>query len=429
MKTMGNSSIMEGLKDQLIGQIEALDGTTGPGAAQQKNPALAASRALHFPHAKNEEWKYSPFSLPKNSTFQLLAAQAKTAFHFRNPGLEHVYFLVFVDGAYQAALSAQNIPGIEIKKIESPQDQSLPYENNIFNHLNLATAHLSGISLKVAPKAVVDQPVVFLHLVTAAENAWVQPRIQIEAGERAEAVFAEMWQSENDNLLVFNMVTELEVKPSARVKWISFENLSRQITLVNQTRVEVREKAVFQHVVLSMGQGFVRNNLEIRIHGEAGDAHMYGLSLGNHKQHADHHTFVNHKAENTTSNQLYKGIYSGKSTGVFNGKILVDQAAQKTNAYQSSKNILLSADAKVFAKPQLEIFADDVKCSHGATIGQLDEEPVFYLRSRGLDEATAKHLLIQAFASEILMQIPDGDLKSMMEEAVLSEMQGMTALS
>lgn len=429
MKTMGNSSIMEGLKDQLIGQIEALDGTTGPGAAQQKNAALAASRGLQFPHAKNEEWKYSPFSLPKNSAFQLLASQAKTAFHFRNPGLEHVYFLVFADGVFQAGLSAQNIPGIEIQKIESPQDQSLPYENNIFNHLNLATAHLSGISLKVAPKAVVDQPVVFLHLVTAAENAWVQPRIQIEAGERSEAVFAEMWQSENDSLLVFNMVTELEVKPSARIKWISFENLSRQITLVNQTRAEVREKAVFQHVVLSMGQGFVRNNLEIRIHGEAGDAHMYGLSLGNHKQHADHHTFVNHKAENTTSNQLYKGIYAGKSIGVFNGKIFVDQAAQKTNAYQSSKNILLSADAKVFAKPQLEIFADDVKCSHGATIGQLDEEPVFYLRSRGLDEATAKHLLIQAFASEILMQIPDGELKTLVEEAVLSEMQAMTALS
>jgi Fe-S cluster assembly protein SufD len=124
---------------------------------------------------------------------------------------------------------------------------------------------------------------------------------------------------------------------------------------------------------------------------------------------------------------LYKGVFGGKSTGVFNGKILVDQEAQKTNAYQSSKNILLSPDAKVYAKPQLEIFADDVKCSHGATIGQLDEEPVFYLRSRGLDLATARMLLVQAFASEILMKIDNKKLRELVESEVLSEMDRMIA--
>ena len=186
-------------------------------------------------------------------------------------------------------------------------------------------------------------------------------------------------------------------------------------------------KAVFQHVVISMGEGYLRNNLEIKINGSQGDAHMYGLTLGNHKLLVDHHTFINHKPENTTSNQLYKGVFTGKSTGVFNGKILVDQEAQKTNAYQSSKNILLSPDAKVYAKPQLEIFADDVKCSHGATIGQLDEEPVFYLRTRGLDLATARMLLVQAFASEILMKIDNKNLRELVESEVLAEMDRMIA--
>jgi Fe-S cluster assembly protein SufD len=129
---------------------------------------------------------------------------------------------------------------------------------------------------------------------------------------------------------------------------------------------------------------------------------------------------------NTTSNQLYKGIYAGKSTGVFNGKILVDQIAQKTNAYQSGRNILLSPDSKVYAKPQLEIFADDVKCSHGATIGQLDEEPLFYLRSRGLDLATARLLLVRAFASEILMQINSDSLRTYAEEKAISQLDEMT---
>jgi Fe-S cluster assembly protein SufD len=412
---MPQTNILEELKSNLLEQLKELGNAS----------ALESAKSLNFPLAKNEEWKYSPFSIPKNTTFQVLSGEEKSAFQFRNQELEDCHFLVFANGIFQASLSASHIEGIEIEAIDNAKDQSQPYENNIFNPLNLATAHLSGLRIKVKNQAVIEKPVLFLHIVSENGNAWIQPRIQMEVGEKANVCFGELWQVENQQNTVFNMVSEVEVKPSAFVKWISFEKVSKQTSLINQTRVEVREKAVFQHVVVALGEGFSRNNLEIRIHGEEGDAHMYGLTLGNQKLHVDHHTYINHKAENTTSNQLYKGIFSGKSTGVFNGKIFVDQAAQKTNAYQSSKNILISNDAKVFAKPQLEIFADDVKCSHGATIGQLDEEPIFYLRSRGLDEATAKHLLIQAFASEILMQIPHEPLRKMMEQEVLDEMNHM----
>ena len=324
----------------------------------------------------------------------------------------------------------QEIQGLTIQPLAEkaePFAQNLAgYEDTIFSHLNQVTALTGGISIEVAPKAVIKNPIVFVHLFSEIEqSAWVQPRIHIQIGERAEVSFAELWQNPSNQALVVNSLTQIHLASESMVRWLNFENWTANSSLINQTRAEVAAKAVFQHYVVAMGEGYIRNNLEIRINGKEGDAHMYGLSLGNFKFHVDHHTFVNHKAENTTSNQLYKSILSGKSNGVFNGKILVDQVAQKTNAYQSSKNILLSADAKVNAKPQLEIFADDVKCSHGATIGQLDEEPVFYLRSRGLDEATAKQLLLQAFAVEIFEKIDHPSLKNQIGQKVMDYMGSM----
>jgi Fe-S cluster assembly protein SufD len=414
---------LEELKTSLLDQIQSLN--TNP--SENEKQALSQAKDLSFPGSKNEEWKYSPFTISKDSSFALRQGTGKSASSYSVDSFENCHLLVFVDGAFSEILSTKELPkGLEIQNIASPKTWIEGYENSIFSHLNDATAHLGGLEIRVAPKTVIEKPVVLLHILTPSDSgSWCQPRVQIQVGERAEVSFAEIWESGNPEATVVNALSEITVDKSAFVKWLNFEKGTASLSLINQTRVETAEKAVFQHVAVCLGEGYLRNNLEIRIQGEYGDAHMYGLSLGNKKLHVDHHTFVRHMPENTTSNQLYKGIFSGKSTGVFNGKILVDQPAQKTNAYQSSKNILISTDAKVFAKPQLEIFADDVKCSHGATIGQLDEEPIFYLRSRGLDLATARMLLVQAFASEILMKIEHPDLRNLVEKEVLSEMDRM----
>jgi len=408
---------LEDLKQRLLTQIQSL-------SKEKPMNFFEEIAKLQFPNSKNEEWKYSPFSVSKEATYFVRTGQSKAIGTIPAEAFEDCHLLVFLDGAFAENLSTkQEVNGLSISKIESIKPFTAGYENNIFSQLNDSTAHLSGLLIDVAEKAVIEKPIVIFHLNSNTESAaWVQPRIQVQVGERSEVSFAEIWQSDGAQQVVTNAVQEINVAKSAIVKWFSLEKGNIESSLINQTRVEIAEKAVFQHVVASIGDGFIRNNLEIKINGTEADAHMYGLSLGTNKLHADHHTFINHKAENTTSNQLYKSIFSGKAVGVFNGKILVDQVAQKTNAYQSSKNILLSSDAKVYAKPQLEIFADDVKCSHGATIGQLDEEPIFYLRSRGLDEATAKQMLVQAFASEILMKVTNKSIHALFEKEVNAEM-------
>ena len=422
---------LEDLKASLLQQLQSSSISKTGNNIPQIQESLAKVAAMQFPGSKQEEWKYSPFSIEKEAQFVLRHNHGKAAVRLSTDGLEDCQKIVFVDGFFVPTLSdLQEIQGLTIQSLAEkaePFAQNLAgYEDTIFSHLNQVTALTGGISIEVAPKAVIKSPIVFVHLFSEIEqSAWVQPRIHIQIGERAEVSFAELWQNPSNQALVVNSLTQIHLASESMVRWLNFENWTANSSLINQTRAEVAAKAVFQHYVVAMGEGYIRNNLEIRINGKEGDAHMYGLSLGNFKFHVDHHTFVNHKAENTTSNQLYKSILSGKSNGVFNGKILVDQAAQKTNAYQSSKNILLSADAKVNAKPQLEIFADDVKCSHGATIGQLDEEPVFYLRSRGLDEATAKQLLLQAFAVEIFEKIDHPSLKNQIGQKVMDYMGSM----
>jgi len=416
---------MEEIKSSLLSQIQALTLLSATGNTDEILQSLKSAETLSFPGKRQEEWKYAPFNLPDGTDFKIKQGTGKISGNISIETFGESTVLVFLNGAYSELLSEKNLPsGLEIILNTSSDGLIAPYENTIFSQLNDATRSLGGISIRVAPKAVIEKPVIFLHIQTM-DSSWSQPRVQVEVGERAEVSFAEIWKDQSTDSHVINSITEVKVAKSALVKWLNFEKGTSSLSMVHQTRVETEEKAIFQHITIALGEGYIRNNLEIKINGEYGDAHMYGLTLGDNKFLVDHHTFVNHKPENTTSSQLYKGIFAGKSTGIFNGKILVDQPAQKTNAYQSSKNILLSKDARVFAKPQLEIFADDVKCSHGATIGQLDEEPIFYLRSRGLDLPTARMLLVQAFASEIFMKIENKDLRQMVEEEVLSSMDRM----
>ena len=202
-----------------------------------------------------------------------------------------------------------------------------------------------------------------------------------------------------------NQVAEIVIEKSALVEYYKIQNDLSQTNLVSTTHFRQTGKSYLHTVVISLNGNIVRNNLNVVMEADQCEAHLYGLYFLRGQTHVDNHTIVDNVKPNCHSNELYKGVMDEHSTGVFNGKIFVQQDAQKTNAYQSNKNVLLSENAGVNTKPQLEIFADDVKCSHGCTVGRLDEEGLFYLQSRGIPETKARSLLVNAFALDILEHI------------------------
>lgn len=384
--------------------------------------ALLAIDSLSFPTRKQEEWKYSlpPFAAESYKLPTGIPTNPAIPGH-----LPDGIHLIFSGGRFIPEAGTKKLPdGLEITASAQPATIP-PFEDNIFTRLNEATATAFGVHIRIAKNACIQQPILLVHCESpAGDLEWQQPYISVEAGEGSSATFAEIHQGSNTP--VMNLVNEIRIREAAQINWFHLQDTGRNSILINQTRAALETNAQFRHLVVSHSEGFVRNNLDIHVLGKGAHADLFGLSLGSEKSHCDHHSFVHHAEENSSSRQLYKGIYSGKSTGVFNGKILVDQIAQKTNAYQSGRNILLSPDARVYAKPQLEIFADDVKCSHGATIGQLEEEPLFYLRSRGLDLATARLMLVRAFASEILMELPNESLREFAENLAIARLDDMT---
>jgi len=377
-----------------------------------------------FPTRKQEEWKYSVPAF-STETYGLGKKEGPASPVLPSHLPENVIRLVFTAGRFNPELSTQSFPdGLEITEGNKALGIK-PFQENIFSKLNEATASGFGLHIKAAKNMVIEQPLLLIHcLPESGTSEWLQPSISLEAETNSSLTIAEIHIGNSSS--VVNLSNEIRVEKGAKLNWINVQDAGPNTILINQTRASLEADSRMKHLVLSQGQGFVRNNLDIHIQGKGAHADLLGLSLGSEKSHCDHHSFVHHAEENSSSRQLYKGIYAGKSTGVFNGKILVDQIAQKTNAYQSGKNILLSPDARVFAKPQLEIFADDVKCSHGATIGQLDEEPLFYLRSRGLDLATARLLLVRAFASEVLMDIENEPLRHFTEDLAIARLDDIT---
>jgi len=264
------------------------------------------------------------------------------------------------------------------------------------------------ISLKVK----FQKPIEIIHFSTGEQKAlWLQPRNLIVVEENAQVQIIERHQSICEHDMVTNTVTEIYAHKDSFVDYYKIQNDLDSASLIDNTYI-VQEKNSHASVhTFSFGGKLIRNNLNYFHKGENIMSTLKGLTILKGKQHVDHNTLVNHSKPNCNSHQDYKGIYSEESKGVFNGKIFVDKIAQKTNAFQQSNNILIDDKATINSKPQLEIFADDVKCSHGCTIGQLDEDTLFYLRSRGIPRKEAKALLTYAFANNILQSVKINVLK------------------
>ncbi|WP_297335505.1 Fe-S cluster assembly protein SufD [Algoriphagus sp.] len=317
--------------------------------------------------------------------------------------------LVFTNGRLNLELSNYD-ENLSISKISDQQDLPLgsiaKAEKDPFVGLNQA-GFPDGVFISVAKKVKIEKPVLLLSFNKSNEGQVIQPRVWIEAGDFAEASFIDHSVSMDDSPYFINKVVEIKGGVNSQLGYYRIQNEGAHAIEVSTLETDIREHSRFTSVNVSLSGDMVRNNLNLNLIGSNSEGNMYGLYLLNGKTHVDNHTNVDHTIPHAESNELYKGILADQSRGVFNGKIFVRQDAQKTNAFQQNNNILLSEDAVVNTKPQLEIWADDVKCSHGCTTGQLDEEALFYLRARGIDKTQAKGLLLYAFAGEVLEHIEE----------------------
>jgi Fe-S cluster assembly protein SufD len=398
--------------------------------------AFNTFNSLGIPTVKHEEWKYTRISgvfnkeyafNPENVSYSIGQTDLDA---IRFPGYEAANELVFINGLYSSQLStirSENLTVISLEEATRNEfrdivlqhlGHSSKYIKDGLNALNTAFA-AEGVFIHIKKGNIVEHPVYIYNVVDArTANILSQPRTLIYLAQNAQVIFAETYATFGPSESFVNQVTEVVVEQDASLEYYRIQNDAAHANQVNTTHIRQLGKSLVNTVTISLDGGIVRNNLNIAMEAEHSESHFYGLYFLKGNTHVDNHTVVDNVKPHCESNELYKGVVDDSATAVFNGKIFVQKDAQKTNAYQSNKNLLLSDNASVNTKPQLEIFADDVKCSHGCTVGQLDEEGLFYMRSRGISEKAAKSLLIHAFAVDILEHIKPEKVREYVDQLI-----------
>ncbi|MDT8895914.1 Fe-S cluster assembly protein SufD [Halomonas sp. I1] len=399
--------------------------------AARRQAGAARFEALGFPHRRIEEWKYTnvrdiargDFALATDADFSPATAAALTL------PLD-AYRLTFVDGVFAPALSdLGSLPeGVQVmplsraleenhEAVGGPLGRLTGVDFSSFAALNTAFME-EGAVVRLAPRTVVDKPIVLQFLSRAGQQEVMShPRILVEAGGRSEATLIEHHVGDAEAANFTNLVEEIILERGAILSHYKLQEAPLKDRHIASIHVEQARDSRYVSFNLNLGGGLVRNDLVSDLNGEGAEAIYNGLFYGQGRQHVDNHTLVNHNAPRTFSRENYKGILDDRAHGVFNGKVIVKRDSQQIEADQSNANLLLSDRAEIDTKPELEIYADDVKCAHGATTGQLDEEAVFALRTRGIDEQTARGLLTLAFAGEVMDRV---DLDAVSERVELT---------
>ncbi len=379
-----------------------------------------------FPTKKEEDWKYTSLNAIINKDYSISSKGDKEIKYekVREYFLHDIdsYKVVFIDGVFSSFLSETSHDGLDVCLLSSVLSKEKykatieAYYNKIaskdsITSLNTAFAK-EGAYINIPNNKEVDKPIEIINFSTGNETAlMMQPRNLIIVGENAHVQIIERHQSLSDNAVFTNSVTEIFAEKRAYLDFYKIQNDKENASLIDNTFIHQEQNTNCNVHTFSLGGKITRNNLNFSQNGEHCDSTLKGVTILKDKQHVDHNTLVNHISPNCESHQDYKGLYADSSTGVFNGRVIVEKEAQKINAFQQNNNILIDDNATVNAKPQLEIFADDVKCSHGCTIGQFDEDALFYLRSRGIGLKEAQALLMYAFANTVLETVKIPELK------------------
>jgi Fe-S cluster assembly protein SufD len=404
---------------------------------QIRTKALKEFEELGFPTKKLEAWKYTSLNSILKEDYSIFPNKEQV---IKFPEVEKYfindidsYKLVFIDGKYSSFLSETTHDLIDVCMLSSALVKS-KYKAVIENYFNKVAKQDNMTALNTAfsnegayiyiPKNVeVDKPIQIVNFATGTESATLlQPRNLVVVGENSHVQIIERHQSLSGESVLSNSVTEIFAEKRANVDYYKIQNDNREASIVDNTFVAQERDTICSVHTFSFGGKIVRNNLNFFQNGEHVDSILKGITILENKQHVDHHTLVHHIAPNCESHQDYKGIYDDRSTGVFNGKVIVEKEAQKTNAYQQNNNVLVSDKATVNAKPQLEIFADDVRCSHGCTIGQLDEQALFYMQQRGIPKKEAKALLMYAFSNTVLESVRIPEVKNRINKLIAQKL-------
>jgi Fe-S cluster assembly protein SufD len=410
-------------------------------AVRLREEAFGAFERLGFPTTGNEEWKYTNVAPITRADFapasaaDVSRARSDTIAQFVYPESINSR-LVFVEGVFNAELSSlETLPaGVVIESLgdalRGERESFLrdrvgrAADSNADGFAALNAAFLEHGALIHLPKgARLDAP---LHLLFVSGSSGAQvvanPRVIVVAEEDSSATIIEDYQSAGDAVYFTNAVVEVFVGERARVEHFKVQSESGGAFHIATTAADLEGGGAYDLTTITLGARLSRHGIHINMAHEGAECWVDGLYLVGASQHADTHSAIDHAAPRCVSHQLYKGILDGDARAVFNGKVFVRPGAQQTDAKQTNKNLLLSPDARVDTKPQLEIFADDVKCAHGATVGQLDEEELFYLKSRGLHDELARNLLTYGFAEELVDKIKIESIKRQMDEAILNRL-------
>ena len=436
--------IREDLKEQWVSEFNNFE-TQLNGTRETLKPlreeAIQYFEQLGFPHVKIEDWKYTSLKnvlkpdyylghqVAKPEVSQATIDQAKVSDIESN-------LVVLINGRFSEAHS-NLIDGedqLYVRSLRKAQTEAPKFiEQHIGQYLDykqdgisaLSTAFIDdGVVLYVGKNKAPEYPVQILHIHDVSQhNLFIQPRNLWVLEQSAELKVIENFHSVGDNYSFLNYTTEGHVAANAHLKHYKLQNDQLNAYQVSQIEMAQEQDSTISNYTVTLGNGFTRNNTNYRVNGENCQTNLYGLYLTDGKQFADNHTIVDHKVPRSESNELYKGIVDDRSVSVFNGKVFVRPKAQQTNAYQSNRNILLDDKATVNAKPQLEIWADDVKCSHGATAGQLDENQLFYMRARGLEYDQAQSLLVYAFAAEVIGYIDIEPVKDYINDLIAKKLK------
>ena len=427
------------LKEKLLSSFIAFENQTNIDSYVHdiRSEAIKNFESIGFPNKKLENWKYTSLkNLLKNDFIVLPEINNLLEFKdIKKYLIDDIdsYKIIFVDGKYSSHLSDTTHEGMDICILSAALSQS-KYELLVENYFNkianddgitsLNTAFSSeGAFIHIPKNKFVDKPIQIIHFSTGNESSLMfQPRNLIIVDENSQVQIIERHQSLSKNKVFTNSVTEIYADKKSIIDYYKIQNDNLQASLIDNTYVDQQRNSSFTMHTFSFGNELVRNNLNISQNDQFIETTIKGVTIIGDKQHVDHNTLINHNKPNCNSHQDYKGIYDDKSTGVFNGQVMVKKVAQKTNAFQSNNNVLLSDQATINAKPQLEIYADDVKCSHGCTVGQLDKNALFYLKSRGIPEKEATALLMYGFANNILESVKIPEIKTRINHIIANKL-------
>lgn len=425
------------VSDSLYSQLIKTYGGNLPSAEPRsldeiRKQAFERFKSTGFPTVKNEDWKYTNIQPLVSQHYELDVELPLGAVDLDKANLPQLdaYRVVLIDGKYHAGLSddVSGVPGLTILPIEQAFErlcfakyfaEFADKTDNPFVALNTAL-FTSGLFIEIGKSSQVQKPIHIIHVSVARQPVFNQLRNLYVVGTFAEAEIVESFVTDDGaERSLNNLVTEIVVREGAKMQHYYLQTAASQSSYLNHTEIHQEKHSLYNNYNCTFpGPAFVRNNINVRLGDTDVESHLYGVTLTAGNQFVDNHTIVDHLRPHCESYEWYKNITQDTSTAVFNGKIFVRPDAQKTNAFQQNNNMLIGEKSAVYTKPQLEIFADDVKCSHGCTIGQFDNEALFYLQARGISEAQARILLVHAFAFDVTSRFANTAVREYVEHLV-----------